>query len=56
MRALEYRERALGVKLKPESADPGVTSAVKGALAARKLGLVETAPATWLIRNTGGKP
>ena len=54
--ALDYRERALSVKLKPASADPGAASAVKGALAARNLSLNEAAPATWLIRNTGGKP
>jgi general secretion pathway protein L len=54
--ALDYRERALSVKVKPESADPGVVSQLKGALAARKLSLTETAPATWLIRNTGAKP
>ena len=54
--ALNYRERALSVKLKPESADPGVAKAVKGALAARKLDMSETAPATWLVRNTGGTP
>jgi len=54
--ALDYRERALSVKVKPESADPGVVGQLKGALAARKLSLTESAPATWLIRNTGAKP
>jgi general secretion pathway protein L len=53
---LDYRERALTVKVKPESADPGVVSLLKGALAARNLGLTESAPATWQIRNTGAKP
>ena len=53
---LEYRERALNVKVKPESADPGVLSQLKGALATRNLSLTETAPATWQIRNTGAKP
>jgi general secretion pathway protein L len=54
--AVDYRERALSVKLKPESADPGVLSQLKAALAARNLSLTESAPATWQIRNTGAKP
>jgi general secretion pathway protein L len=54
--SLDYRERALSVKVKPESADPGVTSQLKSALAARGLALTEAAPATWQIRNTGAKP
>jgi general secretion pathway protein L len=54
--ALDYRERALSVKVKPESADPGVAGQLKSTLAARNLGLTETAPATWQIRNTGVKP
>jgi hypothetical protein len=29
---------------------------IKSALAARNLSLTETAPATWQIRSTGGKP
>lgn len=51
--ALDFRERALGVKVKPESADPGVVAALRAALAPRGLGLTETAPASWQIRNTG---
>jgi general secretion pathway protein L len=54
--SLDYRERALSVKVKPESADPGVVGTLKPALAGRGLGLTEAAPATWLIRNTGAKP
>ena len=54
--SVDYRERALSVKIKPESADPGVVSQLKAALAARNLSLTESAPATWLIRNTGAKP
>jgi general secretion pathway protein L len=53
--SLEFRERALSVKVKPESADPGVVSQLKGALAARNLALTEAAPATWQIRSTGAK-
>jgi general secretion pathway protein L len=54
--SLDYRERALTVKVKPESANPGVVRQLQGALLARSLGLTEAAPATWLIRNTGAKP
>jgi general secretion pathway protein L len=54
--SVDYRERALSVKVKPESADPGVVSQLKAALAARNLSLTQSAPATWQIRNTGAKP
>jgi general secretion pathway protein L len=54
--SVDYRERALSIKVKPESADPGVVSQLKAALAARNLSLTEPAPATWQIRNTGAKP
>ena len=54
--SLDYRERTLGVKVKPESADPGVVGTVRAALAARGLGLTEAAPASWQVRNTGVKP
>jgi general secretion pathway protein L len=55
--SLEYRERSLSIKVKPESADPGVAGQLKSALAARNLAFSEPAPATWLIRNnTGAKP
>jgi general secretion pathway protein L len=54
--AVEFRERKLNIKVKPESADPGVVGQLKNALAARKLELVETAPANWSVGATGGKP
>ena len=54
--SLDYRERALSVKVKPESADPGVVGTLRSALAGRGLGLTEAAPATWQVRNTGAKP
>jgi general secretion pathway protein L len=54
--SLDYRERALSVKVKPESADPGVVATLGSALAGRGLGLTEAAPATWQIRNAGTKP
>jgi general secretion pathway protein L len=54
---LEFKEQTLTVKVKPESADPGVVAQLKSALATRKLVLTETAPATWQIKsNPGAKP
>jgi len=53
--SMEFRERALSVKLKPESVDPGLTQHTQTALAARGLGLTEPAAGTWLIRSTGVK-
>jgi general secretion pathway protein L len=52
--SLEYRERALTVKLKPGGADAAQLGAIRTALAARKLNLTEAAPGTWLIRSAGG--
>ena len=54
--SIEYRERALSVKVKPETADPGLMGQVRTALAARNLSLEETPPGTWVIRSTGAKP
>ena len=54
--SLDYRERALSVKIKPESVDPGVVATFNAALAGRGLGLTEAAPASWQVRNTGAKP
>jgi len=51
--SIEYRERALSVKVKPETADPGLTGQLRTALAARGLRLEETAPGSWVIRSTG---
>jgi len=51
--SIEYRERALSVKVKPGTADPGLTAQLRTALAARSLGLEETAPGSWIIRSTG---
>jgi general secretion pathway protein L len=53
--SIEYRERALTVKVKPESVNPALVSQLKTALSARGLSLEEAAPATWLIRSTGAK-
>ena len=48
--SMEFRERALTVRLKPEGFDPGAASALKAALGARNLSLEETGNATWVIR------
>lgn len=54
--SIEYRERALTVKVKPESVDPGLTGQLRTALATRRLTLEETKPGNWVIRSTGVKP
>lgn len=54
--SIEYRERALTVKVKPESVDPGLTGQLRTALATRRLTLEETKPGNWVIRSTGAKP
>lgn len=48
--SLEYRERALLVKIKPNMVDGGALGQIRSALAARKLDLSETAPGSWQIR------
>jgi general secretion pathway protein L len=53
--SIEYRERALSVKVKPETVDPGLTGQLRTALAARNMRLEETAPGSWVIRSTGAK-
>lgn len=54
--SMEYRDRALVVKVKAETVDPGLTNQLKSALNARGLTLEETGAATWRIANTGAKP
>jgi general secretion pathway protein L len=51
---LEYRERALQVKIKPNTVDAAVMAQIRAALAARKLELSEAAPGIWKIRLGGG--
>jgi general secretion pathway protein L len=53
--SIEYRERALNVKVKPDTADPSVVSRLKTAMAARGMSLEEAGPAAWIVRSTGGK-
>ena len=51
--SMEFRERALTVRVKPETVDPASTGQLRAALGARNLSLEESAPATWVIRSTG---
>jgi general secretion pathway protein L len=54
--SLAYRERAMTVKVKPETVDPATAKTLKEALSARGLDLSESgAIGVWLIRSTGGK-
>ncbi|GAB3417579.1 type II secretion system protein GspL [Massilia agilis] len=53
--SIEYRERALTVKVKAETVDPSLTSQLKTALATRGISLEETAPATWRVASTGAR-
>jgi general secretion pathway protein L len=53
--SIEYRERALSVKVKPDTVDPGLTGQLRTALAARNMSLDEAAPGSWVIRSTGAK-
>lgn len=54
---LEYRDRALLVKVKPNTVDGPAMAQIKTALAARKLELTEATPGAWQIRlaTSGGK-
>jgi general secretion pathway protein L len=54
--SIEYRERALTVKVKPETADPGLEGGLRTALATRRLSLETVGPGSWVIRSTGAKP
>jgi general secretion pathway protein L len=53
--SIEYRERALTVKVKPETVDPASSKQLQAALSGRNMSLQEAAPGTWLIRSTGAK-
>jgi general secretion pathway protein L len=52
--SLDYRERALSVKLKPDVVPAGALAQVKEALKKRNLQLSEPAPGTWHIRVAQG--
>jgi general secretion pathway protein L len=53
--SMEYRERGLSLKVKPETVDPASTNQLKLALQARNISLQETAPGSWVVRSTGAK-
>ena len=55
--SLEYRDRSLLVKVKPNTVDGPAVGQIKAALAARKLELSETTPGAWQVRlaTAGGK-
>jgi len=54
--SMEYKERALRLRVKPETVDPGALRQLQAALSARNVSLEETAPANWTVRSTGAKP
>jgi general secretion pathway protein L len=53
--SIEYRDRALVVKVKPETVEPGLLAQLRTALATRHLSIEETAAGSWTIRSTGAK-
>nr|WP_315400381.1 type II secretion system protein GspL [uncultured Duganella sp.] len=52
--SLDYRERALQVKVKPNTVDAAAMAQIRAALQARKLELSEATPGTWQIRVATG--
>jgi len=57
--SLDYRERALQAKVKPNTVDAAAMAQIRAALQARKLELTEANPGTWQIRVASagaGKP
>jgi general secretion pathway protein L len=54
--SLEYRERALIVKLKPDTLDSAALAQVRAALAARQLQVSEQGPGVLQIRRAGANP
>ena len=48
--SLDYRERALQAKVKPNTVDAAAMAQIRAALQARKLELTEANPGTWQIR------
>ncbi|RZA36330.1 MAG: general secretion pathway protein GspL, partial [Lysobacteraceae bacterium] len=51
--SMEFRDRALTVKIKPETIDPATTVQLRAILEARNMRIEESAPATWIIRSAG---
>lgn len=54
--SLDYRERALQVKVKPNTVDAAAMTQIRSALQARKLELTEANPGTWQIRVASTGP
>jgi general secretion pathway protein L len=54
--SIEYKERALRVRIKPETADAGAVRQLQAALAARSLALEAPGADQWIVRSTGVKP
>jgi len=54
--SMEYKERTLHLRVKPETVDPGAVQGLRAALSARNLNFEETAAANWTVRSTGAKP
>jgi general secretion pathway protein L len=53
---MEYRERALFVKLKPNTVDAPAQRQVKAGLLLRHFELLEPTPGIWQIRSSAGNP
>lgn len=51
---IEYKERSMTVKFKPNSIDAGALAQVQAALAQRKLAASESGPGVWQVK-AGGK-
>jgi general secretion pathway protein L len=54
--SIEYKERTLRVRVKPETVDPAALRQLQAALSARSLSLEAAALDNWLVRSTGAKP
>lgn len=52
--SLGFRDRALTVKVKPETLDPAAAGLLKTSLATRKLTLDDTGGGVWIVRSAGG--
>jgi general secretion pathway protein L len=51
---IDYKERSMTVKFKPNSVDANALAQVQAALAQRKLNAAESGPGVWLVK-AGGK-
>ena len=49
--SIDYRERALQLKVKPNTVDGAAMALLRSALQARQLELTEATPGTWQIRR-----